>query len=222
MDIVVANSGDNTVQIIHGYIDRSLVKAMRLSTGDRSKPNSVVTGDFNSDNQIDIAIINSGTNQLGIFLKNTYGFFSNQVTYSTDSVPLSAAIGDFNNDSLLDIVVANYQSSTIGVFLGCGNGSFLKQKTFSTGANSRPNAIAVGDFNNDHTADIIFTNNGTNSIGVLLGFGNGTFDDMESFSTDYGSFPFLICVGDFNNDKKLDVGVANKGFDSMKVFIQTC
>ncbi|CAF5160309.1 unnamed protein product, partial [Rotaria sp. Silwood1] len=71
------------------------------------------------------------------------------MAYSTDSSPWSVAVGDFNNDTILDIVVANLGSDNVGVFLGRDNGSLSNQKTFSVGFNTQPNAVAVGDLNND-------------------------------------------------------------------------
>ncbi|CAF5038588.1 unnamed protein product [Rotaria sp. Silwood1] len=72
--------------------------------------------------------------------------------------PPNCTVGDFNNDTILDIVVVNRGNDTIGIFLGWGNGFFSSQTTFMTGFNSQPNAVAVGDFNNDTLLDIIVAN----------------------------------------------------------------
>ena len=61
------------------------------------------------------------------------------------------------------------------VFLGYGNGSFGGMTTYSTGVGSTPWWIAVGDFNDDNVLDMVSANKGTNSIGILLGNGNGSF-----------------------------------------------
>ncbi len=79
-----------------------------------------------------------------------------------------------------------------------------------------------GSLNNDTFVDIIVVNYGTKNVGVLVGYGNGTFADVVLFSTDYGSRPFSVLVSDFNNDEKLDFVVANEGFDNLKIFVQTC
>ncbi|CAF4628800.1 unnamed protein product [Rotaria sp. Silwood2] len=144
------------------------------------------------------------------------------MTYATDASPCSVAVGDFNNDAILDIVVMNLGSDNVGIFLGWGNGSFSNQTTFTTGLNSQPNAVAVGDFNNDTFLDIIVANYGTNNIGVLLGHGNSSFASIKFFSISYGSLPFSILVGDLDNDGKLDFVVANEGADNLNIFLQTC
>jgi regulator of extracellular matrix RemA (YlzA/DUF370 family) len=183
-----------------------------------------VIGDFNNDNQTDIAVANAGTNTMGIF--SGYGniSFANQVTYSTgsSSSPYSLAIGYFNNDSRLDIAVANYGGDNVGVFLGYGNGLFANQMTYLTSPSSSPYSLAVSDFNNDTILDIIVANYGNNKLGVFLGHGDGTFANVTLFPMKYGSNPFSLIVGDFNSDQKMDFAVANNGTDSLNIFLQTC
>jgi hypothetical protein len=38
---------------------------------------------------------------------------------------------------------------------------------------------------------------------------------------DYGSLPFSAVVGDFDNGRKLDFAVVNKGTDNLKILLQT-
>ncbi|CAF1344476.1 unnamed protein product [Rotaria sp. Silwood1] len=222
LDIVVANNNEQSVSIYLGYPNEGFFKQMRLITGNGSRPKSFTIGDFNNDNEMDIAVANSGINNVGIFLRYDNGSFRNQVAYAADSSPWSIAVGDFNNDTILDIVVANLGSDNVGIFLGWSDGSFSNQKTFTTGFSSQPNAVAVGDFNNDTLLDIIVANYGTNNIGVLLGYGNGFFTSAKLFSTGYGSLPFSISVNDLDNDGKLDFVVANEGADNLNIFLQTC
>ncbi len=80
-----------------------------------------------------------------------------------------------NNDHIFDIVVANAGSNTIGVLVSYGNGTFTPAMIFSTGDNSQPYGAAPGDINNDTYTDIVVANYRGNSIGVLLGYGNGSF-----------------------------------------------
>ncbi|CAF4149738.1 unnamed protein product, partial [Rotaria magnacalcarata] len=135
--------------------------------------------DFNNDSKKDIAVENSGTNNVGIFLGYGNNSFGNQMTYSTNSTPWSVAIGDFNNDTILDLVVTNHGKDNVGIFFGCGNGSFSHQNTFTTGLKSQSSAVAVGYYNNDRLLDIIVTNYGTNDVGVLIGYGSGSFADAK-------------------------------------------
>ncbi len=108
----------------------------------------------------------------------------------------------------------------MGIFLRYGNGSFGNQTTYLTG--SEPKSVAVGDLNNDTILDIAVGNYGSNSLGVFLGHGDGTFAEMTSVPLEYGSRPFSLLVGDFSNDQKLDLAVANNGTDSLQILLQTC
>ena len=173
---------------------------------------------------MDIGVANSGTNNIGIFLGFGNISFSNQSTYPTgvDSSPYSLSVGDFNNDTLLDIVVANYGSDNVGIFFGCSNGSFTNQITYSTDLYSSPYSVVVGDLNNDMTLDIVVATYDNSKLNVFIGDGNGIFDSINLFLTEYGSHPFSVIIGDFNNDEKLDLALANNGTDSLSVFLQTC
>jgi hypothetical protein len=169
---------------------------------------------------VDIIVVNSGNDNVGVFLGYGNGLFANQTTYPTGRRPLSVAVGDFNNDIRLDIVVANFDSNNVGVLLGYGNGSFGNQTTYLT--YSSPQFVTVTDFNSDSFLDIILAIPDTNNIGILLGDGSGTFADLMKISLDYGSLPFFLVIGDFNNDRKMDFGVLNEGTDSLQIRLQTC
>lgn len=76
-------------------------------------------------------------------------------------------------------------------------------------AGSEPHFVAVGDFNNDGIPDIVSANYGSNTVSILLGVGNGSFQPAQNFTA--GSYPISVAVGDFNDDGNLDVAVANNG-----------
>ena len=46
---------------------------------------------------------------------------------------------------------------------------------------------------------------------------NGTFADVMLFSTGQFSNPYSVAVGDFNNDKRMDIVVANRNTDNVSV-----
>jgi hypothetical protein len=222
LDIVVANELSSVVSVLLGYTNEVFVNQLMLIVGSGSRPRSFAIGDVNNDNRMDIVVVNSGTDNIGIFLGYGNLSFASPTIYSIDSSssPCAVAAGDFNNDTYLDIVVANCGSNNVGIFLGFGNGSFVNQATYLTG--SHPCSVAVGDFNNDFILDIIVANYDDSSVVLLLGHRDSTFGNMVSIQLKYGSYPFSVLVGDFNNDRKLDFAVANNGTDSLQIFLQTC
>ncbi|CAF0985813.1 unnamed protein product [Adineta ricciae] len=223
-DVVITNPSNKCVSILLGQSNEVFVPQTTLTTANNSRPRALAIADFNNDNHSDIVVANSGTNDIGIFIGHGDISFTNQSTYSTgpNSSPYSVAVGDFNRDSYVDIVVTNYGTDTIGIFLGRGGGNFTNQTTYSTNVGSRPYSLSVIDFNNDTFLDIIVATYDDNNQGIFLGYGDGTFDKFLVVGTDYGSHPFLVSFGDFNNDKKMDFVVANEGTDSLSILVQTC
>ncbi|CAF4872921.1 unnamed protein product, partial [Rotaria sp. Silwood2] len=57
--------------------------------------------------------------------------------------------------------------------------------------------------------DIVVANYDTDSVGILLGFSNGTFARQTTFPTGSGSSPISVAIADFNNDSQPDIAVAN-------------
>ena len=93
--------------------------------------------------------------------------------------------------------------------------SFFTPPTFAVGTG--PVGEAVGDFNGDTKADLVVINQASNTMSVLLGNGDGSFQPRTDYPT--GASPADVAVGDFNGDGKLDVAVANKGAKSVSILL---
>src|SRR3989442_11764090 len=76
---------------------------------------------------------------------------------------------------------------TSGLFAdGCELG-FPGQKDNLTGA--QPVAVAAIDLNGDGRVDLVTANSGSSDVSVLLGNGDGTFQNEKRFATDYPLSP---------------------------------
>jgi hypothetical protein len=73
---------------------------------------------------------------------------------------------------------------------------------------SGPASVAVGDFNGDGRLDLVVPNINDNTVSILLGNGEGTFQPAVPYPV--GNRPGAVAVGDFNGDGKLDLAVANR------------
>jgi len=217
LDLITANYDTDSVSILFGYGNGSFAHPIIYSTGYDSLPFSVIAGDFNNDNHLDLVIANYGTNNIAILFANGNGNFSYQNTFTTgiNSHPYSIIVGHFNDDILLDIAVANYGTNNVGILLGNGNGTFANQTTYLLHSAS-PYSIGVGDFNRDHQLDIVVTNKGINNVGLLQGRGDGTFTQATMYSTGSSS-SISVAVADFNNDNLLDITIINNDTNNIGI-----
>ena len=73
------------------------------------------------------------------------------------------------------------------------NGSFQAQQTFPTG--SIPYSVVASDVNGAGKPDLVVANGDSNTVGVLLGNGNGTFQTAVTYDSG-GQLPVSVAVGD--------------------------
>ena len=220
LDLAVANYGTSTVAVLIGENNGSFRIGSVYQMGYDSVPYSVAIADLNQDIRLDILAVNYGINELVILLTgNGTSFIMNKYFTGHGSHPSSVTSGDFNNDNQLDIAVAYSGTSSIGIFLGNEDGTFTDPVIHLLSARSRPQFIAVGDFNNDTVMDIAVVDSEYDNILILKGYGNGSFSITTTHSTGYNSDPCAIVVGDFDNDHKPDVAVANNGTNNVLVLI---
>jgi FG-GAP-like repeat/Abnormal spindle-like microcephaly-assoc'd, ASPM-SPD-2-Hydin/FG-GAP repeat len=197
------NSDDPVVAVLLGNGNGTFQTAVTYPTAGSSR---VITGDFNGDGNLDLAVSGMGT--ISLLLGNGNGTFQAYQPISFPSTgPTAIAAADLNRDGKLDLVVASDNSSYrygVSVLLGNGNGTFqdavfypvLLLDSFSSG-------IAVGDFNGDGKPDVAVTNYDGNDVSVFLGVGDGTLKSAVDYP---GSInPKGLVVGDFNGDGNQDI-----------------
>ena len=181
-------------------------------------PAGAAIGDFNRDGKPDVVTVNHSAGNVSILLNDGHGNLLPAVNYSTgpDLSGRSVVVGDFNGDGKLDLAATGDgpNGQEIAVLLGNGDGTFQPEVSYSPNT-FNSGTVTVGDFNGDGKIDLVTvgtTPNTNSTVSVLLGRGDGTFQNaILSTLTSIGGTTSTVVVGDFNRDSKLDVVIETRG-----------
>lgn len=219
-DIAVTNRTQETVTVLLGNGDGSFQSPKKYPVG--RTPIFVAVGDFNLDGKTDMVVANNGDNSLSVLLGNGDGTFQDARPIKEVDTgvygPYSVVVADLNGDNKPDLAVANFSEGTVRVLLGNGDGTFQEQEkekhVYPTG--DGPFTLAQGYFLGDKKLDLVTANN-SNTVSILLGNGDGTFQPVQNYKAGYS--PASVAVGDFNGDGKPDLAVANRGDSTVSVLL---
>ena len=185
--------------------------------------NGPTFSDLNGDGLLDIAEMDSDTNELTIYLATSPTAYATAVSYpSSDGVEdaCSLTVGDLTGDGKGEAVNANCQDDTLTVYVNDGDGTFQNGVYYAAGlsapdgttADLYPGAVSIADVNGDGKADIISSNENSSDLTILLGNGDGTVT-VPSIGYAVGGFPGQpAIVADFNRDGYADLVVPNLDF----------
>jgi hypothetical protein len=180
----------------------------------------IAAGDLTGNGILDLAVASySYDGGVGILLGNGDGAFQPPVYYSNGGYSVSVALGDFNGDGALDVVTTNQDTNSVSVLLNNGDGTFQPAVNYPVG--NYPRSVAVADLTGDGNLDLVTANFGetydAGDISVLLGQGDGTFQDALTYPVDWN--PRSVAAADFNGDNYPDLAVANEGSSTVSVLI---
>jgi len=134
------------------------------------------------------------------------------------------AVGDFDGNGEPDIAVTNLNPSgtpsTVTIWLRQRGEALQPVGSYSVGPN--PAAVVAADFNGDGKLDLAVVNSGPNNAGantvsILLGNGDGTFQPQMQFAV--GSYPISEVVADFNGDGYPDLAVSNLDSGTISILL---
>jgi hypothetical protein len=217
LDLVVENINSSTGAVLLGRGDGTFQSP--ISYSQPSTPGFPITGDFNGDGKLDLVIPAQNYGDVYVMLGNGDGTFQTAVAYPTASGGAFVTTADFNGDGKLDLAVSANNAYAVSVLLGNGDGTFRPYVDYSSGG--QPALITTGDFNGDGILDLATLNTGSSaggSFSLLLGNGDGSFRQSADYSAPSES-QWLV-PGDFNQDGKLDIAIADAGSNTVDVLTQ--
>lgn len=202
-----------TVAILIGNGDGTFGEPRTHEVG--SWPNSIVSGDFNSDGVVDLATANTRTNTISLLLGTGGGEFSEsqQTAFQVngpmgEGEPFALLVNDFNHDGVDDL------AADIGVAVMLLFGDtvadqiFNHQQTVQSGA-----LVSAGDFNGDNVVDlagmwwqsgfwVVYGSSLPNAplAGDADGDGQVGFADFLVLSKNFGKVDAAFADGDFDGD----------------------
>lgn len=216
-DLAVAMYGLATVSILLGKGDGTFaapVVANLPSTA--TEVSQLVAADFNGDGIPDLAVVDNYDSIISILLGNGDGTFTTGSAPSISVRPAGIATGDFNGDGKADLAVADSYSDSTVILLGNGDGTFTTGETVHSGTVGSETGglqITAADFNGDGKLDLAVAAGGTagtsESVTILTGNGDGTFNSSFSGQTPTSTLVTWIQVADFNQDGAADVVLAD-------------
>ncbi len=231
-DLAVANFFTEDITILQSNGDGTFTESDTINLPMGSGPWAVATGFLDGDTNRDLAVADLTSDAIWILLGNGDGTFTIDTSTTVAGGPGALFIVDVNG-AFADLAVvkrgsggdscpppADPDANKITVLLGLGDGTFPGPgTTYNVGVN--PRSVAAGDFDQDGEADLVTANFCDDTISLLFGNGDGTFQSTASYflGTPGSNRPTGVTVGDLNNDTFDDVAVSNSGTDNVSVLL---
>ena len=203
VDLAVPNSDSDDVTILLGVGDGTFLPASPVPVG--GGPFWVAVADLDGDGHEDLATANIGSDDVSVALGLGGAVFGPAQHFPVGVDPTAVVIADLDSDGVVDLAVA--EPSEVRVMIGVGDGTFLAGQTYPAGF---PWTIYAADLDDDGSDDLILGNTFfVETVTVLMNKGDGTFDDVASYSTGICE-PWYLTIADYNADGIEDIGAASR------------
>jgi hypothetical protein len=165
-DLAVVNEASNTISMLFGTAAGAFSEATDLDYRAATRPTFVTVGNFNGDNQPDLAVVEYGSpGAIALLLNNGSGGFSAGARYGVGTSPGGLAVADINADNTDDLINVNTADNNASVLLSNGVGGFGPITSYRVG--NGPGSVTVGDLNGDDRLDLVVANSSNANISVL-------------------------------------------------------
>ena len=190
-----------------------------------SEANAIISEDINKDGKPDVIFGNNGQNQIYINLGNGNFRLEENRLPKISKITQDLALFDIDKDGDLDLVEANEDGNVLYENSGKGYFKDITSTHLFSAIEMESRKIAVADVDKDGDLDLFFANvnftgakSPQNRIFINNGKGKFTDDTSNKLPEDKDHSIDAIFV-DVDNDKDLDIIIANVFGAKMKVYL---
>jgi hypothetical protein len=210
IDLLVSNAEANSFTILTGTGSGGLFNPQSSAgVASGAGPTRVVTGRFNGDPYLDVAVLEEQTDRVVVFLGDGRGGFTQVFARDAGQSPTGLSAHDVSGDGILDLLVGNGLGDLL-VLPGNGDGTFQPYQRAEHTV-----TLAVADLDGDGADDFIYANKGVDRVSVSYSVPDQRFLQDRSQGV---LAPGAVRLAELNGDGKLDLIVVNSGGNDVLVY----
>jgi hypothetical protein len=165
LDIAVGNKEPGSVSLLMNNGNWHFAAPQEIALRYVDDPNGLAIADFDSDGDLDIAIVGKDRGELALLVNTNGSFVETRVQAPIEDRPVAIAAGDLNGDGLIDLAVA--AGDDVATLMNAGGVFPLASATNIEAAPKKSIAIVMGDVNGDGTLDFVIVDSKL-TISVLV------------------------------------------------------
>ena len=172
-------------------------------------PFDMAAADLNTDGRADLVVANADNNSVEVLYTTSAtatAWTAMRATISAPGGPRGVAVADLDSDGMFDLVFSAFYNNTVTVLYGISTGGFVTRGAAPFAVGSRPQGLAIGDFDRDGRADIAVANTASRAVTVLHSRSGALFTRTDAATSDMLN---VIVAADLNADGWIDLAGAS-------------